>query len=307
MMAGEDKRQKNALMMMYYIEEMSPTEIAERTDLEDIGIKDGCSRQNVRHFLFKKHGLKRYDRAWSLQDEHDLAQRMHDITTGQSFKADCTNIALLLERRLSDIMRRVKHMWEQKFGRIENVEELDIILNSKADKEIETMEVPSIMSYEKVQVRVSPVLDSITGELKYPELNLPKYATDGSAAMDICSAISVSISPRSIMTVGTGMVVSIPKGYAGLIMPRSGLAAKHGITVLNAPGLIDSDYCGPQDEVKVILINHSHGSSAGIFNINPGDRIAQLMIVPVANVEVVESDDYDNENSRGGLGSTGIK
>jgi len=130
-------------------------------------------------------------------------------------------------------------------------------------------------------------------------LELPFYATDGAAGMDVRSAEEVSIAPGARHPVATGLAVAIPPGYEIQVRPRSGLALKHGITVPNTPGTIDSDYRG---ELKVILINH--GTEP--FAIARGDRVAQLVVAPVTQgtwVEVSELDETDR--GAGGFGSTG--
>ena len=130
-------------------------------------------------------------------------------------------------------------------------------------------------------------------------LPLPTYATDGAAGMDVCAAEDVELPPGGRHAVATGFAVAIPDGYEIQVRPRSGLAFKHGITVPNAPGTIDSDYRG---ELKVLLINHGRES----FSIQRGDRVAQLVLAPVTRAAFAEVDDLD-ETSRGsgGFGSTG--
>ena len=117
-----------------------------------------------------------------------------------------------------------------------------------------------------------------------PEAVAPQRATAGSAGWDLsaCSDYTIALRPDGgTALVNTGIAIELPEGYEGQIRPRSGLASKHGITVLNSPGTIDPDYRG---ELKVPLINHSHQT----FKIHPGMRIAQLVIAPVATVEMVE-------------------
>jgi dUTP pyrophosphatase len=130
-------------------------------------------------------------------------------------------------------------------------------------------------------------------------LDLPRYATDGAAGMDVLSAEDVTLAPGARHAVATGLAVAIPPGYEIQVRPRSGLALKHGISVPNTPGTIDSDYRG---ELKVILINHG----AEPFAIHRGDRIAQLVLAPVTLAEWDEVAELD-ETSRGagGFGSTG--
>ena len=130
-------------------------------------------------------------------------------------------------------------------------------------------------------------------------LPLPAYATDGAAGMDVCAAEDVELAPGGRHAVATGFALAIPEGYEIQVRPRSGLAFKHGISVPNAPGTIDSDYRG---ELKVLLINHG----PEIFSIARGDRVAQLVLAPVTRAAFTEVDDLD-ETARGagGFGSTG--
>ena len=130
-------------------------------------------------------------------------------------------------------------------------------------------------------------------------LPLPAYATPGAAGMDVVAAEEATLAPGGRHAVATGFSVAIPEGFEIQVRPRSGLALKHGITVPNTPGTIDSDYRG---ELKVILINHGGEP----FPIHRGDRIAQLVLAPVtlaAWVEVAELD--ETERGAGGFGSTG--
>ncbi len=133
------------------------------------------------------------------------------------------------------------------------------------------------------------------------DIPLPSYITDGSSGLDLRSAEDVVIPPGEWRAVSTGIRISLPSGYEAQVRPRSGLALKHGVTVLNAPGTIDSDYRGI---IKVILINH--GKKA--FWIRRGDRIAQMVITRVEQVEVEEVEILD-ETSRGegGFGHTGLR
>ena len=131
------------------------------------------------------------------------------------------------------------------------------------------------------------------------ELPIPTNAHIGDAAVDLHSRIDVVLGPGERAAVPTGIAVAIPHGYAGLVLPRSGHAHRHGIGVVNGPGLIDSGYRG---EISVILINHG----ADEVKFVRGDRIAQLSIVPVPEVEWTEVDELDDtERGTGGFGSTG--
>ena len=130
-------------------------------------------------------------------------------------------------------------------------------------------------------------------------LDLPAYATDGAAGMDVVSAETVTIAPGARHAVATGLALAIPAGYEIQVRPRSGLALKHGITVPNTPGTIDS---GDRGELKVILINHGGDS----FAIARGDRVAQLVLAPVVQARWDEVDELtETARGAGGFGSTG--
>ena len=129
---------------------------------------------------------------------------------------------------------------------------------------------------------------------------LPARAHPGDAGLDLHACEAAHLGPGERWSVGTGVALEIPDGHAGLVVPRSGLAREHGISLVNAPGLIDSGYRG---EVRVLLLNTD---PAEVFRIEAGDRIAQLVLVPVATAEPVESADL-GDSARGidGFGSTG--
>lgn len=131
---------------------------------------------------------------------------------------------------------------------------------------------------------------------------LPKYATAGSAGLDLTNALAqaLTLEPGERCRIPIGIIVEIPSGYEGQVRPRSGLADKAGISLTNCVGTIDSDYRG---EVQVLVVNH--GQKAYTFE--PGERIAQLLITPVPQVEVVEVDELSEscERGAGGFGSTG--
>lgn len=133
-----------------------------------------------------------------------------------------------------------------------------------------------------------------------PEL-LPARAHADDAGLDLCAADAHRLAPGERALVDTGLTLALPAGTVGLVCPRSGLAAKHGITVLNAPGIIDAGYRGP---VKVALINLDADHD---FSIAPGDRIAQLVITPISPVSIDHVDTLDAGDTRGvgGFGSSG--
>jgi dUTP pyrophosphatase len=144
----------------------------------------------------------------------------------------------------------------------------------------------------KVQIRQLP-----HGE----GLSLPAYQSAHAAGLDLTAAIAepLTLAPGRHALVPTGLAIALPEGFEAQVRPRSGLAAKHGITVLNSPGTIDADYRG---EIQVILINHS----CEPFVIRRGDRIAQMVVAPVVQAELVQSDALSSTNrGSGGFGSTG--
>jgi dUTP pyrophosphatase len=133
-----------------------------------------------------------------------------------------------------------------------------------------------------------------------PEAVLPTRAHEGDAGLDLYASEQAHIGPGERWSVGTGVAVEIPDGHAGLVLPRSGLARKHGITLVNAPGLIDSGYRG---ELRVLLLNTD---PADTFRVQPGDRIAQLVISPIVLAEPVETAALtDSVRGDGGFGSSG--
>ena len=145
---------------------------------------------------------------------------------------------------------------------------------------------------ESLIVPLTALVDSV---------EIPSYAYPGDAGMDLRSIEHLEIKPFERALVSTGIAIAIPEGYAGFVQPRSGLAIKQGVTVLNTPGLIDSHYRG---ELKVALVNLDRNN---VFQVNPGDRIAQLVIQKVERVawNVVSSLD-ETERGEGGFGSSGV-
>jgi dUTP pyrophosphatase len=133
-----------------------------------------------------------------------------------------------------------------------------------------------------------------------PELPRPKRAHDGDAGVDLYAARDVVLQPGEWAMIPTGIAVAIPQGHAGLVAPRSGLAARFGVSVVNGPGVVDSGYRG---EINVILINHGSGA----LSLGRGDRIAQLVVVPIAVPDLVEVEELPlSIRGEGGFGSTGV-
>jgi dUTP pyrophosphatase len=129
---------------------------------------------------------------------------------------------------------------------------------------------------------------------------LPSRAHEGDAGLDLYSCETAHVGPGERWSVGTGIAIEVPAGHAGLVLPRSGLAREHGISLVNGPGLIDSGYRG---EVRVLLLNTD---PAETFLVEPGDRIAQLVLTPVVLAEAVEASALsDSTRGSGGFGSSG--
>ena len=148
---------------------------------------------------------------------------------------------------------------------------------------------------EKINIKIKKLDNS-------QDMRLPQYESEGSSGMDIRAAISDSIilQPGEVRLIPTGLAVSIPLGFEAQIRPRSGLALKHGIGLVNSPGTIDSDYRG---EIGVIMINWGQNA----FTINRGDRIAQMVIAKVCHAEIVPVMDLDcTERGKGGFGHSGV-
>mgnify|MGYP000371388170 FL=1 len=125
---------------------------------------------------------------------------------------------------------------------------------------------------------------------------LPRQAYEGDAGLDLAACEAVTLGPGERAVVPTGIAVAIPEGHAGFVQPRSGLAARHGLAIVNAPGLIDSGYRG---EVRVVLLNTDREAP---FTVEPGMRVAQLVVLPVPAVELVEVEELPESAERGARG-----
>lgn len=220
---------------------------------------------------------------------------------------DINNVGIPTEEEISDAEEVIKETVDA------NSEEvLDNALNDATDEASE--EFDNMFGDENLEdidfTKMFKNLFGGSGPLEEPiltvekinnDVDLPKYAHPGDAGMDVCASEMVCIRPHDWKLVHTGIKVAVPEGFEMQVRPRSGLALKHGITVLNTPGTIDSGYRG---EVGVVLMNHSNRE----FTVKKGDRIAQLVIAPVISVRVVEGEvDKVTERGEGGFGSTGVE
>ncbi len=131
--------------------------------------------------------------------------------------------------------------------------------------------------------------------------NVPSYALPGDAGADLRASEAVELAPGERALIGTGVAIALPEGYAAFVVPRSGLAAKHGITVVNSPGTVDAGYRG---EIKVTLLNTDPRET---FRVSPGDRIAQMIVTPVSQARFVPVAELpESARGAGGFGSTGV-
>jgi dUTP pyrophosphatase len=136
----------------------------------------------------------------------------------------------------------------------------------------------------------------------HPDAQMPAGAYEGDAGLDLASVEDAVLAPGERRTVATGLAVAIPTGHAGFVQPRSGLASRHGITVVNAPGLIDAGYRG---ELKVVLLNTDADEP---FHVRPGDRIAQLVVLALPRITVTEAGDLPpSERAERGFGSSTVR
>jgi dUTP pyrophosphatase len=141
------------------------------------------------------------------------------------------------------------------------------------------------------------VIDVAVRRLR-PDAHVPRQAYEGDAGLDLAACDPFVLAPGERAVVPTGLAVEIPEGYAGFVQPRSGLAARHGIGIVNSPGLVDSGYRG---EIRVVLLN----TGSEPFTVEPGMRVAQLVIVPVAAVRLIEVDELAvSERGTRGFGSS---
>ena len=134
------------------------------------------------------------------------------------------------------------------------------------------------------------------------DAQIPHMAYNGDAGVDLRSVERIVLEPQERAMVATGLAIALPEGYAGFVLPRSGLAAKHGISIVNAPGLIDSNYRG---ELNVILLNNDPNDS---FAIEIGDRIAQLIVIPIPTINFEQVEELtESQRGESGFGSSGIR
>ena len=135
----------------------------------------------------------------------------------------------------------------------------------------------------------------------HPDATIPAAAYDGDAGLDLASVEEAEIAPGERRTIATGIAVAIPPGHAGVVQPRSGLAARHGISVVNSPGLIDSGYRG---EIRVVLLNTDRTET---FRIEPGDRVAQLVVLALPQLRIAVTDELPgSERAHRGFGSSAV-
>ncbi|MGZ5326098.1 MAG: dUTP diphosphatase [Solirubrobacterales bacterium] len=171
--------------------------------------------------------------------------------------------------------------------------------------EAESVPEPTPAAVERASSASPPASVDSPMEIRFAKMSedatLPTRANEGDAGMDLCAAESARIGPGQRVGVGTGLAVEIPEGWAGMVLPRSGLALKHGIALVNSPGLIDPGYRG---EVRVLLLNTD---ATAEFKVAVGDRIAQLVLTPFSTAKPIEAEGLETSaRGEGGFGSSGV-
>jgi dUTP pyrophosphatase len=257
---------RTSFMTRYYVDEWTIDGIAEEA---------GCHRETVRS---RRHcwGLPDRDRDWSERDLMDGIEAMSRCTSGASLVGDMRTLAFEIQRRTSDVMDHLSGAWIERYAPHVGV-------------------IPGGIGHAQMQ-HIHLDMTKLDAEAL-----LPDRQSACSAGIDLHSAESFELLPGEQHVCHTGIAGTIPSGWVGMVCPRSGMAAKHGITVQNSPGIIDSDYRG---EWMVIL--HNTGTKPEPYKVSKGDRIAQVVIVPCLCVQVREVPRLDEtERGVGGLGSTG--
>lgn len=257
---------RTSFITRYYVDEWTIERIAEEA---------GCHRETVRSRRQFWH-LPDRDRDWSEHDLMDGIEAIPRCTSGASLVGDMRTLAFEIQRRTSDVMDHLSGPWIQRYA-----PHVDVI--------------PGGIGHTQMQ-QIHLDLTKLDAEAL-----LPARQSEHSAGIDLHSIESFEIPPGEQRVCHTGIAGAIPPGWVGMVCPRSGMAAKHGITVQNSPGIIDSDYRG---EWMVIL--HNTGTKSVPYKVSKGDRIAQVVIVPCLCVQVREVSHLDDtERGVGGLGSTG--
>lgn len=257
---------RGSFISRYYVDEWSMDRIAEEA---------GCHRETLRiHRL--QWRLPDRDRDWDDDEWPSCLDAISRCTSGASLVGDMRTLAFDLQRRTSELMDRLTGQWLQRYA-----PHVDVIPSGIGRPK---MEQPSLRL-----TKLSP--DAI----------VPVRQSDLAAGIDLHSTEEHVLRPGEQHTFGTGIAGAIPQGWVGMVCPRSGLAAKHGVTVQNAPGIIDSDYRG-----EWLVILHNTGATGQPYKVGRGDRIAQVVVVPCLCVAVQEVARLDEtQRGAGGLGSTG--
>lgn len=257
---------RTSFITRYYVDEWTIDRIAEEA---------GCHRETVRSRR-QSWNLPDRDREWSEQDLMDGIDAMSRCTSGASLVGDMRTLAFEVLRRTSDVMDRLSGPWIRRYA-----PHVDVIPSGIGQTHMKQIHL-DLMKMDA---------DAI----------LPARQSAYSAGIDLHSTEAFDLPPGEQRVCHTGIAGAIPPGWVGMVCPRSGMAAKHGITVQNSPGIIDSDYRG---EWMVIL--HNTGTKPEPYKVSKGDRIAQVVVVPCLCVQVREVSNLDDtERGVGGLGSTG--
>ena len=264
---------------LYYVQGLPYKDVAASLELTE---------QNLGYHM-KSGKFQSRDREFTDKDNFTIIQTMVEICSGEDFDSDVSKIAIFTQRKGSDICNLIWPVWEQKFGKRAQSKQFPIITVAEAPKPT------SVTNPAEVPIKIYRI---------DKEIALPEYSTSGAVAIDLRARVPATIRPHTMAVVPCNIVVEIPDGYGLFLLPRSGLAANFAVTLANAPGLIDPDYCGPEDEIKALVINHS--SSIKTLEVKKGDRICQMLVLPVPKMKVTEILEPPSGKNRGGLGSTGV-
>lgn len=278
---------RKKIIVLYYINELTMKKIAEIMNVK--------SEETIRYQLFSKEPkLKKRAREWTTNDDYELALHFSKLATGKDFNKDVEKIALTMQYAKSIIEEKMLPIWEEKYSRVINTNEVEEILENV--ESLKNKNVIKKQSKNKVQLKIYAKETFMSNEkinIKFhkqdiDEVEKEKYITKGSNIVNLYADHAANIAANGgNAPVRTGISVEIPSGYIGLIMPYQKLIFDNSVTVLNSPAIIQSEESKNHEEIKIILINHSRGAMVRTLNVEPGNKIAELLILPVSEIEIV--------------------
>lgn len=278
---------RKKIIVLYYINELTMKEIAKIMKVK--------SEETIRYQLFlKEPKLKKRNREWTTTDDYELALHFAKLATGKDFNEDVEKIALTMQFAKSIIEDKILPMWEEKYSRVINTNKVEELFEN-----VESLKNDNIIKKQatnKVQLKIYTkelFMDNMKINIKFhkqsiEEVEKNKYIDKESNVINLYADHAASISANGgSAIIGTGISVEIPSGYIGLIVPYKELAFNNSVTILNSPCIITNNKSNNYEELKVILINYSHGAMVRTLNIEPGDKIAELLILPIPKIEII--------------------